>query len=474
MNEDLCFQTVAELSKQIASKKLSPVELTNAYLARVEELNPKIAAVLTSTRELALKRAAEVEREIRSGKNRGPLHGIPYGVKDLLDTRGIRTTGGSSIYKDRIPDRDATVIEKLNNAGAILIQKLAMSEFASGGNNDDLAPLPRNPWRLDRSPAGSSSGPGAATAAAMNGFSIGSETGGSIMGPCGANGVSGMRPTYSRVSRFGVMTLAWSLDKIGPLARSIADVGTILEVIAGHDPKDQTSSPTSAFRFRPDAGKVSGRKLGIIRSEFDAVPAANKAVFAKALDVLKQAGFILEDVTLPDLPYGLIQAESSRTEGGSYYKNLFNNKTILQYSDPVKRADWMASSMLPASDYMQVQRIRALIRIKADEVAARYSALLAPTNATGSGPITKPLRTRAADAPSPETLSVEKLNTMGNLAGLPGISIPCGFDADTMPLGLHIAGRAWDEQSLLDVGMAFQKETDFHRRRPAMAPGSSD
>jgi len=473
MHEDLCFQTISELSKQIASKKLSPVELTKAYIERSEELNPKLAVVLTLTKEHAMQRAATAEQEIRSGKLRGPLHGLPYGVKDLLDTKGIRTTGGSSIFKGRVPDRDATVIEKLNNAGGILIQKLAMSEFASGGHNELLAPVPHNPWRLDRSPAGSSSGPGASTAAGMNVFSIGSETGGSIMGPSGANGVSGIRPTYSRVSRYGVMTLAWSLDKIGTLTRSVTDIGIVLEAIAGHDPKDQTSSPTSAFKFRQDPGRVTGRKLGVIRAEFDNVPQENRAIFAKALDVLKQAGFVLEDVTLPDLPYGLIQAESSRTEGGSYYKALFNNKTIIQYSDPVKRADWMASSMMPASDYLQVQRIRALIRMKADEVAGKYSALLAPTSPRGSGPIDRPVRTRPANAPSPETLSPEKLNTMGNLAGLPGISIPCGFDKDTMPLGLHIAGRAWEEQSLLDVGMVFQRETDFHRRRPTMTPGSS-
>lgn len=286
------------------------------------------------------------------------------------------------------------------------------------------------------------------------------------MGPSGANGVSGMRPTYSRVSRLGVMTLAWSLDKIGPLARSAMDMGLILEVIAGHDPKDTTSSPTSSFKFRSDPGSVKGRRIGIIRSEFDAVPEANRAVFAKALDVLRQAGFVFEDVTLPDLPYGLIQAETSRTEGGTVFKQLFNDKTIIQYSDPVKRADWMAAAMLPASDYITVQRIRSLIRMKADEVAAKFAALVAPTNARGAGPIDRPERNRAADAPSPETLSVGKLNTMGNLAGLPGISIPCGFDAENMPLGLHIAGRAWDEQSLLDIGLVFQKETDFHRRRP--------
>jgi Asp-tRNA(Asn)/Glu-tRNA(Gln) amidotransferase A subunit family amidase len=200
MNEDLCFQTVSELAQQIALRKLSPVELTRAYLERSQTLNETLSTIITLTADHAMQQAAAAEKEIVAGHLRGPLHGIPYAVKDLLDTKGIRTTGGSTIYRDRVPDRNATVIDRLNTAGAVLIAKLAMNEFASGANNNNLVPQPRNPWKLDRSPAGSSSGPGASTAAAMNAFSMGSETGGSIMGPSAANGVSGAN-SKSRLKR---------------------------------------------------------------------------------------------------------------------------------------------------------------------------------------------------------------------------------------------------------------------------------
>jgi aspartyl-tRNA(Asn)/glutamyl-tRNA(Gln) amidotransferase subunit A len=463
MHEDLCFRPVSELSKQIASRKLSPVELTRAYLERTEELDEKVKAVLTVTKEHALQRAAAVEQEIRSGRIRGPLHGIPYGVKDLLDTKGIRTTGGSTIFKDRVPDRDAAVVERLNGAGAIMISKLALMELASGAYNDAFSPQPRNPWKLDRQPAGSSSGSGVATAAAMVAFSIGSDTLGSIMGPSGANGVSGIRPTYSRVSRYGDMTLAWSLDRLGPLARSAMDLGLVLEVIAGPDSRDPTSNPTSAFRFRRDPGKVAGRKIGVIRAEFDAVPPANQALFAKALDVFKQGGFVLEDVALPNVPTTVISDEISRTEAGAVFKSLFNDKSIRQYTDQIKAAEWMASSMLPASDYMTLQRVRALLTMKADEMMAQYSAVIAPNNAVGSRVIQ---RSTERERPS-ATLNLQpRLASLCALAGLPGLGIPCGFDVDGMPLGLHIAGRAWGEQAMLDAGMAFQKETDFHLKRP--------
>ncbi|MBI4521371.1 MAG: amidase [Gemmatimonadetes bacterium] len=467
-NEDLCYQTVGELSALIASRQVSPVELTRAYLERTEALNPTVSVVITLTRDHALRQAAAAEREIQLGRRRGPLHGIPYAVKDLYDTQGIRTTGGSTIYRDRVPDRDATAIERLNEAGAVLLAKLAMSEFASGGNNNNLIPHPRNPWKLDRSPAGSSSGSGAATAAALAGFTLGSETGGSIMGPSGANGVSGMRPTYGRVSRYGVMALAWSLDKAGPLARSAADLGLVLEVIAGHDPRDRTSRPNAAFTFRSDPGPVASRRLGVVRAEFEAVPEANRAVFANALAVLRRAGFVLEDVVLPDRPYGEVYTLISNTEAGTNFKPLFNDGRIIQFSSASRRADWMAASMMPASDYLTALRIRALLKREADEVTARYAALIAPTSPTGSGPIEPPdTPPRAGDL---SDRSVRRLNTLGNLTGLPAISIPCGFDGEGMPLGLHIAARAWDDQSVLDVGMVFQRETDFHRRRPSFRP----
>lgn len=467
MSEDLCYQTIGELSKLIAAKKLSPVELTEAYLERAETVNEKLKTVITLTREHAVRGAAAAEKEIKAGKIKGPLHGIPYGVKDLLDTKGIKTTWGSIVFKDRVPDRNATVVERLNGAGGILMAKLTMSEFAGGSTRSNLVPFPHNPWKLDRTTSGSSSGSGASTAAGMVGFSIGSETGGSIIGPSAANGVAGMRPTYGRVSRYGCMTLAWSLDKLGPLCRSAQDVGLVLEVIAGHDPKDPTSG-TATFRFRRDPGKVAGRKLGIVRHEFDLVPQENQAAFNKALDVLKQLGFVMEDVTLPGHPYAEVYNLTSNTEGGTFFKALFNDKRIAGMYSADRRADWMAASMLPASDYLHAQRIRQMIKMESDELLAKYSAIVAPASERGAALIEQ------IPPPAPPNIGGESRNRgpaaaltrVGNLVGLPGISIPCGFDNEGLPLAIHIVAKAWDEQSALDVAMAFQKETDHHRKRP--------
>ena len=471
-HEDLCFQSVSELAAQIAAKKISSVELTRAYLQRMDELNPKITVLVNAMPDRALAEAAAADRELPGGRARGPLHGIPYGLKDLYDTKDFPTTGGSTIYRERRPQRDAFVVEKLSQAGAVVMAKLAMSEFASGGNNNNLNPQPKNPWKLDRSPAGSSSGSGAATAAAVCAFTLGSETGGSIMGPSGANGVAGMRPTYGRCSRRGVMALAWSLDKCGPLTRSAEDIGLVLEAMAGHDPSDRSSRTQSAFAFRRDPGSAAGRKLGIVRAEFDAVPEANRAIFAQALDVLRRAGFTLEDVELPDYPYAQVYSISSQTEAGTNFKPLYNDKRIDGFWSFDRRADWMAQSMMPAYDYIRAQRIRAMIKRDADALMAQYAAVLVPTNARGSGPLgsggREPERGGAGGGGGGGGGGAGRasLNTMGNLSGLPSVSLPCGFDAEGMPLGLHIAARSWDEQSCLDVAMIYQKETDFHKQRP--------
>lgn len=484
LNDDLCYQTVAELSRQIARKSLSPVELTKAYLDRTAALDPKLALVITLTREQALKAAADAEAEIKRGRVRSVLHGIPYGAKDLLDTKGIKTTWGSIVFKDRVPDRDATVIEKLTASGAVLIAKLTMSEFAGGSTRSNLVPFPHNPWKLDRTTFGSSSGPGAATAAGMVGFSIGSETGGSIVGPAANCGISGLRPTYGRVSRFGCMTLSWSLDKIGPMARSAVDVGLILEVIAGPDPKDFTANATP-FKFRADPGKISGRKIGVVRHEFDLVNAANQPVFTKALDALKQAGFVLEDVVLPDRPYNEVYNLVCNAEAGTFFKPLYDDKRIDGMYSTDRRADWMAASLLPASDYITAQRVRAAITADVDAVLAHYTAVVAPTMGNGASRIEPATGGRAAGGGAAGAGAAGAgggaaggggrgtnrgpgpvLTRLANITGIPGISIPCGFDGENLPLGLHIVARAWDEQAVLDVAMAYQRDTTFHLARP--------
>lgn len=462
MADDLFFATISDLSREIASRKLSPVELTRSYLDRAETLNGKTNLVVTLTRDHAMKRAEEAEKEIRAGKIRGPLHGIPYGVKDLADTAGIRTTWGSIIFKDRVPNRDAAVVQKLNDAGAVMVAKLHMAEFAGGGQKSNLLDHARNPWKLDRTTSGSSSGSGGATAAGMVVFAIGSETGGSIVSPAASCGVAGMRPTYGRVSRYGCMTLAWSLDKIGPLARSARDIGTVLEAIAGHDPRDPTSG-TATFKFRPDPGRVRGRKIGVHRSEFDLRSEHNRAVFARSLDVLKQAGFELEDFQLPVRPYGECYNMHTYSEARTFFKALYDDKRIAGMYNNMRRDDWMATSMLPASDYVAASRIRQFIKAEGDLLLSKYAAVVAPTSGTGAGRITEQTLATVRTGPP-------RVNIMAQLIGVPGLSVPCGFDEDGMPLGLHITAKAWDEQAALDVAMTFQKETDWHKQRPTFRP----
>ena len=484
MAEEIYYQSISELSRQIAAGELPPVELTRIYLERAEKLDrpsfplpteprkepgDKLASIITLARDHALRAAEEAEREIRSGRIRGPLHGIPYGVKDLLNTRGVRTTWGSKIFADRVPDRDSTVVENLNNAGAVLLGKMAMGEFAGGNTSTAL-----NPWKLDRSTFGSSSGTVVGVTAGLLGFGIGTETGGSIMLPASTCGASGLRPTFGRVSRYGCMALSWSLDKIGSLGRSAIDCGLVLEAIAGHDPKDPTTSE-KVFRFRPDPGRIAGRKVGIHRPEFERVPFEwDRSVFARALDVLKQLGLVLEDITLPaDRPYGAIFSITTATEAGTSFKHLFEDGRLAGMFElnASRRANWMAASMSPASDYLTAQRIRQMIKMETDELMSGYDALVVPTWPTGA-PMREtvdgwpvPARTPPA-RPRPRGRTA-RVNSIANLCGLPGITVPCGFDDTGMPLSIQIVSGAWKEQSALDIAMAFQKETDWHERRPS-------
>jgi aspartyl-tRNA(Asn)/glutamyl-tRNA(Gln) amidotransferase subunit A len=465
MHDDLCFQSVDELSRSIARGDLSPVELTRAYLVRMEALEPKLNAIITPLPDIAIQQAQEAEAEIRTSGVRGPLHGIPYGVKDLFDTKGIPTTWGSTIFADRVPDRDAAVIERLHSAGGILAAKLAMSEFAGGLTRSHLLDYPHNPWKLDRTTEGSSTGSAAATSAAMTGYAIGTETGGSIIYPSAACGLSGLRPTYGRVSRFGCMPLSWSLDKVGPMARSAVDCGLILDAIAGHDPRDRNSSKMP-FRFSREPSDLRGQKVAIVREEFGRAPAHNGRQFEAALGLLQELGLVLEDVSLPARPYREVYKTIDYSEAGTFFKPLYDDKRIEKMYTASRRANFLADSMLPASDYLKAQRIRAMITQESDELLTRYRILIAPTRPKGAG-LFEP-KSASKDPEAQPGMGKDNTMWMANLAGLPGISIPCGFDPDGMPLGLHLVGAAWDEQGILDVAMAFQGATDFHLGRPTL------
>src|SRR4051812_4411494 len=284
-NEVLCTQTLDQLAPQIKSGKLSPVALTKAYLERIEALDPKVNCFITVTKNLAMEEAAKAEQEIKAKRYRGPLHGIPYAVKDLMSTKGIRTTWGSRLFVNQVPDHDAAVVEKLREAGGVLLGKLSMTELAGGPPEAAFNGPVHNPWKLDHWTTGSSTGPGACAAASFAVFAIGSETTASILGPAGACGVAGLRPTYGRVSRYGAMPLSWTMDKLGPLARSVSDCATVFQAIHGADPRDPTSV-NAPFAFDPRA-KMSGRRLGLVKREFDQIPPKAKPMYDEVVKVLK-------------------------------------------------------------------------------------------------------------------------------------------------------------------------------------------
>src|SRR5688572_24053946 len=317
INDALCFQTIEKLAPQIKAGRISPVELTQAYLQRIRQLDSRVNCFVTVTETLANEQAKKAEQEIRSRKYRGPLHGIPYAVKDLLNTKGIRTTWGSKLFSDRIPDSDAAVIEKLRDAGAVLLGKLSMTELAGGPPNAAFNGPVHNPWKLSYWTTGSSTGPGACAAAAFATFAIGSETTASILGPAASCGVAGFRPTYGRVSRYGAMPLSWTMDKLGPLARTVADCATVFQTIHGADPRDPTSV-SAPFSFDSKA-KMTGKRVGIVKREFDQVPARAKATYDQTVRVLKELGCVVEEMDLPPYPYGIISRFVWQVEGGSVF-----------------------------------------------------------------------------------------------------------------------------------------------------------
>lgn len=479
MADELWFQSVSELSRQLAARTITSVQLTRAYLDRIDRLDTppfplpagpqdrpgdRLASVTTVVREQALADAAEADRALAAGPPKSPLHGIPYGVKDLLDSRGVRTTWGSQVFASRVPDRDAAVIERLRAAGAILIGKMTTAEFAGGSISTAL-----NPWKLDRSTQGSSSGTVVGVVAGLIGFGIGTETGGSIVFPASAVGATGLRPTFGRVSRFGCMSLAWSLDKIGPVGRSAEDCGLILQAIAGGDPRDPGTADRP-FQFTTTPGSLKGTRIGVHRPEIDAPEAApNRRAFDEALNVFRRLGATVDDFVLPVRPYQEVFMHLTSVESAASFRRLFTDGSVngLFPYNWSRRADWMAASMAPAYDYLQAQRIRQLIVMEADALLQRFDLVVCPTFPGGAperyAPTSPPLPPPPV-TPAPPQLP--RLNWVGNLSGLPGLSFPCGFDPDGLPLALHLMARPWAEQRVLDAVMHFQRETDWHTRRP--------
>jgi Asp-tRNA(Asn)/Glu-tRNA(Gln) amidotransferase A subunit family amidase len=448
--EDLAFATVTQLAELIRTKQVSPVELTKMYLARLKKYGPSLLCVVTLTEELALKQAEEAEREIRRGKYRGPLHGIPCGVKDLFATKGIRTTWGAEPFRDQMIDYDSTVVERLREAGAVLVAKLSMGALAMGGRW--FAGMTRNPWQPEETntgSSGSSAGSASATSAGLVGFSIGTETLGSIVSPSSRCGVVGLRPTYGRVSRYGAMGLSWTMDKIGPICRGVEDCALVLDAIYGPDGRDITVGE-AAFNWNPDR-PLAQMRIGYVKSEFEqgggqgpnqGLNEERKKIYQEALDALRQAGAKLEPMELPQFSTQSLRIILN-AEAAAAFDDITRDGRVNQLSGQSAN-DWpnsfRTSRFIPAVEYIRAQRARTLLMREMDKLMTKWDVFVTPAPGSASLLIT-------------------------NLTGHPAVVTPCGF-INNLPQAIMFTGNLYDEAAPLRVALAYERATKWHTMHP--------
>jgi Asp-tRNA(Asn)/Glu-tRNA(Gln) amidotransferase A subunit family amidase len=467
LKETVLYASVSELAKQIESKQLSPVELTQAYLDRSAKLGPKLNAYARLMPSVALEQAQAAEKEIRRGHYRGPLHGIPYAAKDLLAVRGIPTTWGAKPYSDQVFDHNATVIEHLRNTGAILIGKAAMIELAGGMGytfaSASLQGETHNPWDLSCWTCGSSSGSGAIVAAGLAAFAIGTETWGSIVCPAAFCGVSGLRPTYGRVSRHGAMALAYSMDKIGPLARSAEDCTRIFAAIAGHDPLDHSTLPVdrAAFTYSPGSElKPRALRIGWLTNAWKEYQPGVARIVDAAHKVLQKHFPSVRNVALPEGPWEDAANVVLSCEAASAFAPLIRSGKVSELTDPLGRIAGYLNLTISGADYTSALRVREILQLKMAELFDSFDVLATATQPVAATPLTTNLIT-GLSFPDP-------LGGIGNLCGLPALSVPCGFTEKKLPIGLQFVARAGDDAAVLQAGRTYQQFTDWHRKHPSL------
>lgn len=463
---DIFFASISELNAKLRAKEFSCRELTKAFCDRIERVGPRYNALVLSLRKQAMSKAKDVDRELKRDRTRGPLQGIPYGVKDLLAVKKQPTTWGAKPYAAQVFDYDAHVVERLNKVGAILIAKLSMVELAGGGDYRTAAASATgpglNPWDRTRWSGGSSSGPGAAVAAGLVSFAIGSETSGSILTPSAFCGLTGLRPTYGLVSRHGAMALSWTLDKLGPMCRSAEDCALVLQEIAGGDSDDPGSAGRN-FNYTPQytLRRLGELTIGYMPVDFqDGAELSAQPAFQAAFEVFKSLGVKLKEIQLPDLPYGALVSTIIAGEAGSIFEEFIRSGQVDQLADPHQIAGLKAMLDLPSTEYLRAMRVRSLVKAAFHDLFLNCDMILAPTRLGPASKVAEPL-----DAQGAPTRSRGDLIPGGNLAGLPAISLPCGF-ADGLPVGISLVGRPFYENQLIAIGNLFQKQTDWHRRRP--------
>jgi len=461
--EEIFFLSVSELAKRIESKKLSPVELTELYLERSQKFGPRFNAYATLTPEIAREQAKAAEKDIQRGHYRGPLHGIPYAAKDLLAVKGVPTTWGAKPFANQVFEYNATVIDHLKNVGAVMIGKAAMIELAGGMGyrfaSASLQGEAKNPWDSGCWTCGSSSGSGAIVAAGLAGFAIGTETWGSIICPSAFCGVSGLRPTYGRVSRYGAMALAPSMDKIGPMARSAEDCARIFAAIAGHDPKDRgtLAIDKAAFTYSPSV-EMRKLRIGWLYSAWKSLDGGSAGPVAAAKSALKKIFSGMKDVSLPVGPWEEAASLIVQVESAAAFRSLIRSGKVSELTDPLGQISGYLNEQYSAADYGQALKVREILQKRMDVIFESCDLVVAPSQPVPATPLTLNLETDLAFA--------DPLGAIGNLCGLPALSVPCGFTEKNLPVGLAFVAGAGDDLAAIQAARTFQQHTDWHRRHP--------
>jgi len=457
---DLCDLGIADLGRRYRSHEFSPVDVATAHLARIERQDKTLNCYVTVTADRALSDARAAEAAIARG-DAGPLTGIPVAYKDLYATRGVLTTAGSALLADWVPDHDATCVTRLSRAGMVMLGKLITHEFAFGIQfPGHRFPPARNPWNLDHIPGGSSSGSGAALAAGLTVGALGSDTGGSIRGPAAFCAIVGLKPTYGRVSRAGVVTLSWTLDHTGPMTRTVEDCALMLQALAGHDAGDPASSrePVPDYTAALRSG-IRGLKVGVPREYFfEGVDPEVGAAFDKAVATLTQLGAQVRDVRIPSIGVAPAFMAIMLSEAFAYHARNLRERPEL-YGE-VLREKLMAGALITAEEYVQAQRLRSRLREDMHDALAEVDVLATPT-----APVTAPAFATVFD---PDFPFARSNMAPFNMSGLPALALPCGFGANGLPISLQLAGRPFDEATVLRAGYAYEQATEWHTRRPGL------
>ncbi|MBS1823807.1 MAG: amidase [Acidobacteria bacterium] len=462
-SDDIFFAGIREIQEGIKAKRYTSVELTRAYCDRMERLGLRYGALALSMREQAMHQAHDADGYFLRDRIRSPLQGVPFGVKDLVAAAGGPTTWGAKPFAAQMFPEDAAVLKRLVKAGGVLVAKLTMVELAGGGGYRFAAASLHgpgmNPWDRTRWSGGSSSGSGAAVAAGLVPFAIGSETSGSILTPAAYCGVTGLRPTYGLVPRTGCMALSWTLDKIGPMARTAEDCALVLQAIAGGDAEDPGSSGKRFYYAPQFATPLKDLRVGYNPADFtDGVTEETRPAFAQALDAVKKLGVQLVEMKLPDYPYGPMVSTIISAEMGSIFEELVESGKVDELADRRQIAGIKTSQEVLAKDYLRAMRLRRLVQQDfARLFYEQADVFLSPSRNGIATKLSEPL-----DRPGPQG---SPIIPAGNLAGLPALSLPCGF-VNGMPIGIALVGAAYSENKLLAVGNEFQKLTDWHKRRP--------